>query len=77
MSYALYDPDALQRLSAGQSLRNKTSFSLPFFADGAVAVAHPLWQSLDAVLRLGAHVSTIAFDDLFLTTTLGLRYNLQ
>jgi hypothetical protein len=46
-------------------------------ADAGVAVAHPLWQSLDAIVRLGAHLSTISLDDWFLTTTLGLRYNLQ
>jgi hypothetical protein len=46
-------------------------------ADAGVAVAHPLWQSVDAVVRLGAHLSTIFVDDWFLTTTLGLRYNLQ
>jgi hypothetical protein len=46
-------------------------------ADAGVAVAHPLWQSVDAVVRLGAHLSTISVADGFLTTTLGLRYNLQ
>ena len=46
-------------------------------ADAGVAMAHPLWQSVDAVVRLGAHLSTISIDDWFLTTTLGLRYNLQ
>lgn len=46
-------------------------------ADAGVAVSHPLWQSVDAVVRLGAHLSTISLDDWFLTTTLGLRYNLQ
>ena len=45
-------------------------------ADAGVAVAHPLWQSVDAVVRLGAHLSTISVADGFLTTTLGLRYNL-
>jgi hypothetical protein len=47
------------------------------FADAGVAVEHPLWQSVDAVVRLGAHLSTISTDDWFLTTSLGLRYNLQ
>jgi len=46
-------------------------------ADAGVAVAHPLWRSVDAIVRLGAHLSTISLDDSFLTTTLGLRYNLQ
>jgi hypothetical protein len=46
-------------------------------ADAGVAVAHPLWQSLDAIVRLGAHLSTISLDDWFLATTLGLRYSLQ
>jgi hypothetical protein len=46
-------------------------------ADAGVAVAHPLWQSVDAVVRLGAHLSTISIDDFFLATTIGLRYNLQ
>ena len=45
-------------------------------ADGAVALAHPIAESLDAVLRLGAHVSTNDFSDWFLSVTLGLRYNL-
>ncbi len=46
-------------------------------ADAGVAVAHPLWQSVDVVVRLGARLSTTSIDDWFLTTTLGLRYNLQ
>jgi hypothetical protein len=46
-------------------------------ADAGVAVAHPLWQSVDAVVRLGAHLSTLSLDSWFLTTALGLRYNLQ
>ena len=45
-------------------------------ADAGVAVAHPLWQSVDVVVRLGARLSTTSIDDWFLTTTLGLRYNL-
>jgi hypothetical protein len=45
-------------------------------ADGAVAVAHPISESLDAVLRVGAHVSTNDVSDWFLSVTLGLRYNL-
>ncbi len=46
-------------------------------ADAGVAVAHSLWRSVDAVVRLGAHLSTISLDDFFLATTIGLRYNLQ
>jgi hypothetical protein len=45
-------------------------------ADGAVAVAHPISESLGAVLRLGAHLSTADFSAWFLSVTLGLRYNL-
>ncbi len=45
-------------------------------AEGAIAVAHPLSESLDAVLRMGAHLSTNDFYDWFLSVTLGLRYNL-
>jgi hypothetical protein len=45
-------------------------------ADGAVAAAHPVSESLDAVLRVGAHVSTNDLSDWFLSVTLGLRYNL-
>ncbi len=45
------------------------------FADGAVALAHPIAESLDAVLRIGAHLSTDV-SDWFLSATLGLRYNL-
>ena len=46
------------------------------YGGGAVAVSHPLTESLDAVLRLGAHLSTVSFDDWFLSATLGLRYSL-
>jgi hypothetical protein len=49
---------------------------LGLLAEAGVAVVHPLSQSVDAVLRLGAHLSTIALEDWFVTTTLGLRYNL-
>jgi hypothetical protein len=46
------------------------------YADGAVAVAHPVSDSLDAIFRLGLHTTTAQFDDWFLSATLGLRYNL-
>ena len=45
-------------------------------ADGAVAVAHPLSDSLDAILRQGVHISSDDVSTWFLSTTLGLRYNL-
>jgi hypothetical protein len=46
-------------------------------ADGSIGVAHPISDSLDIVVRLGAHLTTVAYDNWFLSGTLGLRYNLQ
>ena len=46
------------------------------YAEGAIALAHPVSDSLDAVLRLGAHATAIGIYDWFLSATLGLRYNL-
>jgi hypothetical protein len=51
------------------------SFRPALSADGALALAHPIAESLDAVLRLGAHVSSGDFSAWFLSVTLGLRYN--
>ena len=46
-------------------------------AEGALAVAHPIWgDALDVVLRVGAHLSTVSFEDWYLSSTIGLRYNL-
>jgi hypothetical protein len=44
------------------------------FADGSIGFAHPIWDSLDFVLRLGAHVSTVSYENWFLSSTIGLRY---
>jgi hypothetical protein len=46
------------------------------YAEGALALAHPVSDSLDAVLRLGANATAIGLYDWFLSATLGLRYNL-
>jgi hypothetical protein len=46
------------------------------FADGAVALVHPVAESLDAVLRVAAHLSTDEISNWFFSSTLGLRYNL-
>ncbi len=46
------------------------------FADGSLGFAHPVADSLDIVVRLGAHLTSIAYDNWFLSGTLGLRYNL-
>jgi hypothetical protein len=45
-------------------------------ADGAIAAVHPIWDALDVVCRLGAHLSTVNFSDWYLSGTIGLRYNL-
>ena len=58
------------------SITTDNGFRPALSADGAVAVAHPISESLDAVLRVGAHLSTNDFSDWFLSVTLGLRYNL-
>ncbi len=46
------------------------------FAAGTVAVSHPVFESVDAVLSLNAHVSIIDEYDGYLAALLGLRYNL-
>ena len=46
------------------------------YGGGALSVAHPITESLDAVFHLGAHLSTVSVDDWFLSATLGLRYSL-
>jgi hypothetical protein len=46
------------------------------FADGTAALTHPVSDSLDVVLRLGAHLTTVTYGNWFLSTTIGLRYNL-
>jgi hypothetical protein len=45
-------------------------------AGGTVAVSHPVFESVDAVLSLNAHVSIIDEYDGYLAAMLGLRYNL-
>ena len=56
--------------SSGNSVRPALS------ADGAIAAAHPIWDALDVVFRLGAHFSTVDFSDWYLSSSIGLRYNL-
>jgi hypothetical protein len=46
------------------------------FADGTAALAHPVSETLDIVLRLGAHLTTVTYENWFLSSTIGLRYNL-
>jgi hypothetical protein len=46
------------------------------YAAGTVAVSHPVFESVDAVLSLNAHVSIIDQYDGYLAAMLGLRYNL-
>jgi hypothetical protein len=58
------------------NISNDDSLRPALSVDGAVAVAHPISESLDAVLRVGAHLATDDFSAWFLSTTLGLRYNL-
>jgi hypothetical protein len=58
------------------SITTNNGFRPALSADGAVAVAHPISESLEAVLRVGAHLSTNDFSDWFLAVTLGLRYKL-
>ena len=53
-----------------------TDFHPSLYAGGAVAAAHPITESLAAVLRLSAHIATVNFRDCFLSASLGLRYNL-
>ena len=74
---ALYDPDAVTTALSRSQLTQQNQVRPALLADAGVAVAHSLWQSVDAVVRLGAHLSTISLDDFFLATTIGLRYNLQ
>ncbi len=53
-----------------------TDFHPSLYGGGAIAAAHPITESLNAVLRLGAHIATVNLRDCFLSATLGLRYNL-
>jgi hypothetical protein len=46
------------------------------FADGSVGLAHPVSDSLDVLLRLGAHLTTVTYANWFLSSTIGLRYNI-
>ena len=69
--------DALERPGFQLNVHTTSDSLRPaLFAEGAVALAHPISESLDAVLRLGAHVSTNDLSDWFMAATLGLRYNL-
>jgi hypothetical protein len=45
--------------------------------DGALAAAHPLWSSLDAVVRVGVHLSTADLSAWYLASSLGLRYSIR
>ena len=58
------------------SVTTSQSLRPALYADAAIALAHPISESLDAVLRVGGHMSTDALSNWFLSITLGLRYNL-
>ena len=58
------------------SITQQTATRPGLFAGGTVAVAHPVFESLAAVLSLNAHVSIIDEYDGYLAAMLGLRYAL-
>jgi hypothetical protein len=53
-----------------------SSFRPALSADVAIAAAHPVWDALDVVFRVGAHLSSVELSDWYLSGTIGLRYNL-
>jgi hypothetical protein len=52
------------------------SYQLGLYAQGTVAAAVPLSRSLEALLRLGVHVTGAHDEDWFAASTIGLRYRL-
>ena len=52
------------------------SYQLGVYAQGTMAVAVPLSRSLEALLRLGVHLTGSHDDDWFAASTIGLRYTL-
>jgi hypothetical protein len=52
------------------------SYQLGLYAQGTVAAAVPLSRSLEALLRLGVHLTATHDDDWFAASTIGLRYRL-
>jgi hypothetical protein len=52
------------------------SYQLGVYAQGTVAAAVPLARSLEALLKLGVHLTGTHDDDWFAASTIGLRYTL-
>ncbi len=52
------------------------TYQLGLYAQGTVAVAVPLSRSLEALLRLGVHLTGAHDEDWFAASTIGLRYTL-
>ena len=52
------------------------SYQLGLYAQGTVAAAVPLSRSLEALLRLGVHLTSSHDEDWFAASTIGLRYKL-
>ena len=65
-------PTALRTIATQQTLFR----AWPICRWWSSRVSHPVSESLDAVLRLGAHLSTMTSTTGSLAATLGLRYSL-
>jgi hypothetical protein len=52
------------------------SYQLGLYVQGAVTAAVPLSRSLEALARLGVHLTTSHDEDWFAASTIGLRYRL-
>jgi len=81
LSYACCGPGVVtstQSSSNGftSALMIGTTLRPALSAEGALALAHPVSDSLDALIRIGAHLSSDDVSAWYLSVTLGLRYNL-
>jgi hypothetical protein len=62
---------------AAQFMSSVSSALRPaLYSDAAVAVSHPISDSLDGFLRFGLHANTVDLEYWFFSLSLGLRYNL-
>jgi hypothetical protein len=63
--------------SSGAMSTSTTGLAPGLYAAGNVAVSHPIFESIDLVLSLDAHLSVTDENDGYIASMLGLRYRLQ